>query len=169
MATKRKPTPKKTRFELFKRDNFTCVYCGNKPPQCVLEIDNIIPVTKGGSNEIDNLVTSCFDCNRGKSNNNLSNAPLLISGRIEIKKEKELRIERIFFTHFNEVLSAGVTPEKKVLHITSDGRIIECKKEVHGGSIHYRGYAMKKRFSQRQLNRKENIKINHFHEIKMPF
>lgn len=59
----RKPLSKKTRFEVFKRDQFTCQYCGNKPPNTTLEIDHIKAVSKGGNDEIINLITSCFDCN----------------------------------------------------------------------------------------------------------
>lgn len=58
---------KKIRFEIFKRDGFKCTYCGQNPPQVVLEIDHIIPKSAGGKDEIVNLTTSCFDCNRGKS------------------------------------------------------------------------------------------------------
>jgi hypothetical protein len=60
------PLSKRTRFDIFARDNFTCQYCGQKPPQVVLEIDHIEPRSRGGSNDDLNLVTSCFDCNRGK-------------------------------------------------------------------------------------------------------
>jgi 5-methylcytosine-specific restriction endonuclease McrA len=66
---------KKLRFEVFKRDGFKCQYCGNHPPIVVLEVDHINPVSKGGTNEIDNLVTSCFDCNRGKGNRELTCIP----------------------------------------------------------------------------------------------
>jgi hypothetical protein len=58
---------KKTRFEIFKRDGFTCQYCGQRPPEVVLEVDHIHPSSKGGSDDEINLITSCFDCNRGKS------------------------------------------------------------------------------------------------------
>jgi hypothetical protein len=58
---------KKKRFEVFKRDKFTCQYCGNQPPNCVLELEHIEPRSKGGSDEYSNLTTACFDCNRGKS------------------------------------------------------------------------------------------------------
>lgn len=68
----RKPIPKKLRFEVFKRDAFTCQYCGKKAPDVVLEVDHIKPVSKGGKNELLNLVTACFDCNRGKKNIELS-------------------------------------------------------------------------------------------------
>lgn len=67
----RKPISKKLRFEIFKRDSFKCQYCGAKPPKVPLEVDHIVPVSKGGKNDELNLITSCFDCNRGKSNNEL--------------------------------------------------------------------------------------------------
>lgn len=62
----RKPIGKKLRFEVFKRDCFTCQYCGKNPPEVVLWLDHINPVTNGGSNDIKNLVTSCRSCNIGK-------------------------------------------------------------------------------------------------------
>lgn len=69
---KRKSISKKLRFEVFKRDMFTCQYCGRKAPDVVLHIDHIKPVAKGGRNEIMNLVTSCIDCNLGKGAKTLS-------------------------------------------------------------------------------------------------
>lgn len=62
----RKPIGKKMRFEVFKRDKFTCQYCGRKAPDVILEVDHIKPVAEGGKNTILNLITSCRDCNRGK-------------------------------------------------------------------------------------------------------
>lgn len=58
---------KSLRFDVFQRDGHTCQYCGRKPPDVELEIDHLLPVAEGGTDEFDNLVTSCFDCNRGKS------------------------------------------------------------------------------------------------------
>ena len=63
---------KKLRFEVFKRDSFTCQYCGRKVPDVILEVDHIFPKSKGGLDEIVNLITSCFDCNRGKGKRELS-------------------------------------------------------------------------------------------------
>jgi len=57
---------KSVRFEIFARDAFTCQYCGRRPPEVVLECDHIHPQSKGGGDEIINLITSCYDCNRGK-------------------------------------------------------------------------------------------------------
>lgn len=64
----REPIPPKLRYEILERDSHTCQYCGRKPPEVILEIDHIVPVSKGGVTEKFNLFTSCRDCNIGKSN-----------------------------------------------------------------------------------------------------
>lgn len=69
---KRKPISARTRFEVFKRDSFKCQYCGKSAPEVILHVDHIKPVSKGGDNEIVNLVTSCDQCNLGKSDVELS-------------------------------------------------------------------------------------------------
>lgn len=63
---------KKIRFEVFKRDKFTCQYCGQQAPDVTLQVDHIEPKSAGGSDDILNLVTSCFDCNQGKKHRRLS-------------------------------------------------------------------------------------------------
>lgn len=60
------PLTRKQRFEILRRDNFTCQYCGRKPPEVTLEVDHKVSVYNGGSNHPSNLITSCLDCNRGK-------------------------------------------------------------------------------------------------------
>ena len=79
------PIGKTLRFEVFKRDRFTCQYCGATPPDAVLEVDHIDPVALGGTNDEGNLVTACFNCNRGKAARSLTVAPASLS-------EKALRI-----------------------------------------------------------------------------
>lgn len=49
-----------------KRDNFRCVLCGQAAKKVKLVIDHIIPVTRGGNNEIANLRTTCNACNHDK-------------------------------------------------------------------------------------------------------
>ena len=63
----RKSTGKRLRFEVFKRDLFTCQYCGAQPPDVLLVIDHIEPVAAGGPETIDNLITACEACNQGKA------------------------------------------------------------------------------------------------------
>lgn len=55
-----------------KRDNYTCCLCGNSvfnEPNLLLEVDHIIPISKGGKTEAGNLQTLCWRCNRVKSDN----------------------------------------------------------------------------------------------------
>lgn len=52
------------RETIFDRDNYTCTYCGDRGGR--LECDHIVPVSRGGSNDVENLTTACFDCNRSK-------------------------------------------------------------------------------------------------------
>ena len=89
----RKALSKKTRFEVFKRDLFTCQYCGAHPPAVVLEVDHVHPVAKGGGNDADNLVTSCFDCNRGKSDRSLQDVPQSLQDKAKLILEREAQIK----------------------------------------------------------------------------
>lgn len=82
----RKPISKKVRFEVFKRDRFTCQYCGRMSPDVILEVDHIKPVADGGTNKMINLVTSCRDCNRGKGKRKLSDDA-------ELKKQQKELID----------------------------------------------------------------------------
>jgi CRISPR/Cas system Type II protein with McrA/HNH and RuvC-like nuclease domain len=53
-----------TRENVFKRDNYECVYCGSSK---ILTIDHVIPQSKGGKDAWDNLVTACRSCNAEKA------------------------------------------------------------------------------------------------------
>lgn len=54
------------RFSVYERDKHTCQYCGRKSPEVDLQIDHVHPVSLGGDDRIDNLLTACRDCNIGK-------------------------------------------------------------------------------------------------------
>lgn len=60
------------RYQVFVRDRFRCVKCGRSPAteliNLTLHADHIIPFSKGGKTVIDNLQTTCSDCNLGKGN-----------------------------------------------------------------------------------------------------
>jgi hypothetical protein len=88
----RKPISKKLRFEVFKRDGFVCQYCGATPPKAILECDHIDPVALGGGDDIDNLVTACFACNRGKSANPLTAVPQSLADKAAETAEREAQL-----------------------------------------------------------------------------
>lgn len=58
---------KRTRFEVLRRDNYTCRYCGGRAPNVALTVDHVVPTALGGSDDPSNLVTACAECNSGKS------------------------------------------------------------------------------------------------------
>jgi hypothetical protein len=58
---------KRLRYEILRRDNHACRYCGGSAPELHLTVDHVIPTALGGSDEPSNLVTACRDCNAGKS------------------------------------------------------------------------------------------------------
>ena len=67
---KRQSIKPSVRFQVFKRDNYACQMCGATAADgAKLEIDHIVPVSKGGQNDEDNLQVLCRDCNIGKSDN----------------------------------------------------------------------------------------------------
>lgn len=55
-----------SRFNVFSRDNNTCQYCGEKLPRSELNLDHVVPRSQGGLSTWENMVCSCFTCNRVK-------------------------------------------------------------------------------------------------------
>lgn len=100
----RKAISKGTRFDIFKRDGFTCQYCGAQPPAVVLVVDHIHPVCEGGSTDQDNLTTSCESCNQGKAGKPLDVMPnrpdadlLYLAAQqelAELRRYQEIKAER---------------------------------------------------------------------------
>ena len=70
--TQRSAMTNDLREAIKKRDNYTCCLCGNSvfnEPNLLLEVDHIIPISKGGKTEASNLQTLCWRCNRAKKDN----------------------------------------------------------------------------------------------------
>ena len=63
----RENVPPGVRFKVLVRDNFKCVYCGKTKEEERIDVDHVIPVASGGTNDIGNLVAACTTCNIGKS------------------------------------------------------------------------------------------------------
>ena len=116
-ATKQRKdlTPRK-RFEILKRDLFTCQYCGGAAPDVELHVDHIHPVSKGGANNKFNLVTACKACNLAKSARPLTGDALaeiqkrveqnegrfeqnkrLIDEMTRVQRQREVELDRLRF------------------------------------------------------------------------
>lgn len=65
---------KRLRYEILRRDDHTCRYCGAKAPDVPLRVDHVTPVALGGGDTPDNLVTACEPCNSGKSSATIDSA-----------------------------------------------------------------------------------------------
>lgn len=90
----RKKISAKLRFSIFKRDLFRCQYCGRTPPDTVLEVDHFHPVSAGGDNSDENLITSCFDCNRGKGAEDVTAPPDTIAEKLRKQQEIQEQVKQ---------------------------------------------------------------------------
>lgn len=106
----REPVSKKKRFDVFKRDMFCCQYCGRVPPAIILEVDHILPVASGGKSSIDNLLTACFDCNRGKGAAPLTAVPQTVSEKAALVAEKLEQVKA-----FDRLIKATRRHEEKLI------------------------------------------------------
>lgn len=89
-------TPRRTgdsegrRQRIFRRDDYTCVYCGQRCDADDLTVDHVEPRVKGGDNSPGNLVTACRTCNTEKGG---APAWAYLAGRPE-KRANFLRLAR---------------------------------------------------------------------------
>ncbi|TAE58031.1 MAG: HNH endonuclease [Nostocales cyanobacterium] len=66
--TPRIPIPPEVRNFVYQRDKYQCQSCGKTFLETNLSIDHIIPLSRGGKNDISNLQTLCLTCNKRKTN-----------------------------------------------------------------------------------------------------
>ena len=60
------PTPALTNAALFARDHYLCLYCGVDTPRAALTRDHVLPVSRGGRDVWENVVSACYHCNSRK-------------------------------------------------------------------------------------------------------
>jgi hypothetical protein len=82
---------KRTRFEVFKRDEFRCVYCGSTPNDGPLHVDHVVAVANGGGDDLPNLVTACAACNLGKSSVPLTNRAPAMDPEASAEQAEQIR------------------------------------------------------------------------------
>lgn len=104
----RKPLPTQTRFNVLSRDRFTCRYCSRSAPDVELHVDHVKPVSKGGTDDLDNLVASCNECNLGKSNSTIDYCPPAASGAKASGRLHPMRGMAFLSFRGGELLEQGV-------------------------------------------------------------
>ncbi|HEY3319936.1 MAG TPA: HNH endonuclease [Planctomycetota bacterium] len=67
-----------SRGNLYKRDRYTCQYCGCKPGTAELTIDHLVPRSRGGTSTWTNCVVACIRCNSKKADKTLAQAGLVL-------------------------------------------------------------------------------------------
>lgn len=123
----RKPISKRLRFEVFKRDGFTCQYCGKKAPDVVLHVDHVSPVSNGGKNDILNLITSCSDCNLGKGPRELDDSAMLAKQQQQLAELNEKREQLALMLKWRD--------ELKGIEKTKVEEVVRRHNEITPGSI----------------------------------
>ncbi|HLF01205.1 MAG TPA: HNH endonuclease [Anaerolineales bacterium] len=76
MIRRPRPRVKLSKREVFRRDNYTCQYCGRQTLH--LTIDHVTPRHKGGGHHWDNLVAACPPCNRRKGGRTAAEAQMTL-------------------------------------------------------------------------------------------
>lgn len=97
MIYRPRPRVKLTRREIFRRDNYTCQYCGKHAAS--LTVDHIIPRHLGGKEIWTNLVTACSSCNHLKGGHTLEDAKMRL---LHLPKEPPASTMYIFGRHLSE-------------------------------------------------------------------
>jgi CRISPR/Cas system Type II protein with McrA/HNH and RuvC-like nuclease domain len=77
------------RKNIFERDDYKCYYCGEKVTQNNATLDHKTPISKGGDNSKENLVTCCFECNSIKSGKTLEEVAPKLLERVKNRTSKQ--------------------------------------------------------------------------------
>ncbi|MBI1794866.1 MAG: HNH endonuclease [Chloroflexi bacterium] len=92
-----RPHVKLTRREVFRRDNYTCQYCGRHDGG--LTVDHVFPKHQGGQHTWTNVVAACPPCNHRKGGRSPEEAHMLLK---HIPKEPPANAAYIFGRHLSE-------------------------------------------------------------------
>lgn len=132
---KRKGISPKIRFEIFKRDDFSCQYCGVTSKESKLVIDHIYPIKHGGENDTQNLITACSRCNIGKGatllSRKLSPLPPILSEkdeeirRLQMVVIKKYRTNSVEFTKlanrlYDQIKASGYSEKRSIETMRKD-------------------------------------------------
>ena len=90
-------TRKITAFQIFRRDDFRCIYCGRSSVEdgIKLHVDHILPKSRGGKHKNDNYITSCQRCNSSKHNQLLPDEQLKRIQGVVLQRNTKFKIPNI--------------------------------------------------------------------------
>lgn len=88
---------KKLRFDVLKRDDFACQYCGRTAEETKMTIDHIISIADGGKDTFVNLVSCCMDCNMGKGSRSVQ----------EMRDKIQIKTEEFFISNVSNKIFMG--------------------------------------------------------------
>jgi 5-methylcytosine-specific restriction endonuclease McrA len=97
MVKRPRPRVKLNKREIMRRDDYTCQYCGQRPP--VLTIDHVTPRHLGGGHTWDNLVAACPHCNHRKGGRTVEQAQMHL---LKPPAPPPISATYIFSRHLNE-------------------------------------------------------------------
>ena len=92
------------RKEIFERDRYTCIYCGEKVTIENATLDHLTPQYKGGKNIKENLKTSCLVCNSIKSGKTYEEAAPFLLKSIQERKARSNIIDMLLNNDFRPKL-----------------------------------------------------------------
>jgi len=107
MAKRKGSLRPKQRFEVFKRDRFTCLYCGRRVPEVILQVDHVVPVSAGGTDDPENLLTSCEECNLGKGASPVDKRVCIRTQQDQEERRLQLQSYQVFQFEQQECLNAS--------------------------------------------------------------
>lgn len=97
MVQRPRPRVKLTRREIFRRDNYTCQYCGRRSGE--MTVDHVLPRHLGGKHIWTNVVTACPSCNHQKGGRRLDESGMKL---IRLPQEPPSSALYIFGRHLTE-------------------------------------------------------------------
>ncbi len=100
MIKRPRPSVKLNKREIFRRDNYTCQYCGQ--PKKNLTVDHVIPRRLGGGHTWENLVTACAVCNHQKGGRTAEQAGLRLPTKPAVPSSSAFYIFGRYVGHNNE-------------------------------------------------------------------
>lgn len=144
MDKKRPPIPQSVRFNVLRRDNFQCRYCGRPSPDVTLHLDHVRPYSSGGTDTEDNLVTACQDCNYGKGAKVGVTAPVTTAAERKSQatgfvglfghsyREGKIQyqfhvVRQVSATRYGVQLFSWFTGEPTDIEVWDEDRLADCK------------------------------------------